>query len=47
MSVQTHRTVDVAVPGGTLHAAVWEPDHVTAETPTILAVHGVTSSHLA
>ena len=47
MSAQTYRTVDVTMPGGTLHAAVWEPAGATAETPTILAVHGVTSSHLA
>lgn len=38
---------DVAVPGGDLRVAVWEPRDADANTPTILAVHGVTASHLA
>ncbi|GAA1962014.1 hypothetical protein GCM10009816_24830 [Microbacterium aquimaris] len=47
MSAQISRDVAVAVPGGTLHAVVWEPEDAAEDTPTILAVHGVTSSHLA
>lgn len=41
----TYRTVDVPVPGGDLRVGVWEPagEHVL----DVLAVHGVTSSHLA
>ncbi|TBT88526.1 alpha/beta fold hydrolase [Propioniciclava sinopodophylli] len=30
-----------------LHVGVWEPDAPTPTTPTILAVHGITSSHKA
>ncbi|MDZ8172265.1 alpha/beta hydrolase [Microbacterium xanthum] len=45
--VSGSRTVEVAVPGGTLAATVWEPEGATRQTPTVLAVHGVTSSHLA
>jgi lipase len=46
----TRRQVDVPVRGGLLHTGVWEspglgPDDTAART--ILAVHGVTSSHLA
>jgi len=46
----SRRLVDVAVRGGLLHTGVWEsadlgPDD--AATRTVLAVHGVTSSHLA
>ena len=42
---------DVAVDGGVLHAGVWTPRTASADaggaTPTVLLVHGVTSSHLA
>lgn len=41
------RMLDVPVAGGALRAAVWEPGDATHSTPTLLAVHGVTSSHLA
>ena len=44
MSTRVVRAVDVAVPGGSLRVGVWEAD---PGAPTILAVHGVTSSHLA
>lgn len=41
----TYRTVDVPVAGGDLRVGVWEPaEPVTA---TVLAIHGITSSHLA
>lgn len=39
------RTVRVAVAGGDLRVGVW--DVPTADAPTIVAIHGVTSSHLA
>lgn len=46
----SRRQVDVPVRGGLLHTGVWEspdlgPHDATART--VLAVHGVTSSHLA
>ena len=46
----TQRTLDIPVRGGLLHTGVWEsaglkPDDTAART--VLAVHGVTSSHLA
>ena len=44
MSTRAARAVDVAVPGGSLRVGVWEAE---PGAPTILAVHGVTSSHLA
>lgn len=39
------RAVTVPVAGGELHVGVW--DASDADAPTVLAVHGVTSSHLA
>lgn len=39
---QQYRTVDV---DGLLHAGIWEPDGTPAGT--LVAIHGVTSSHLA
>ncbi len=52
-----YREIDVPVRGGLLRAAVWEPvggdgpaaldRGVLAASPTVLLVHGVTSSHLA
>lgn len=42
-----YRTLDVAVRGGTLHAAVWEPVGGASAPATVVAVHGITSSHLA
>ena len=40
-----YRTVDVAVSGGSLRVGVWDP--VDEPSATIVAVHGVTASHLA
>lgn len=41
----TYRTVDVPVAGGDLRVGVWDPDDEVQRT--VLAIHGVTSSHLA
>lgn len=41
----TKREIDVAVDGGNLRVAVWEPDG--AVRGEVVAVHGITSSHLA
>lgn len=40
-----HRCIEVPVAGGDLHVGIWEAD--APDAPTIVAVHGVTSSHLA
>ncbi len=45
MTSPTYRTHDVPVAGGTLRVGVWEPPEATAETPTVLAIHGITASH--
>ncbi|WP_109210769.1 MULTISPECIES: alpha/beta hydrolase [Microbacterium] len=42
-----YRAIDVPVDGGSLHAGVWEPTDAAPDAPTVLAVHGVTASHLA
>lgn len=42
-----YRTEDVDVRGGRLHLGVWEPESGAADAPTVVAVHGITSSHLA
>lgn len=42
---RTPRAVPVSVDGGTLHVGVWDTDRTDA--PTVVLVHGVTSSHLA
>lgn len=48
MKTHEFRAFDVPVEGGTLHLGVWEPTGVRGDTaPTVLAIHGVTSSHLA
>lgn len=52
MSTHTYRTLDVAVIGGSLRVGVWDPVAGvggSANDPalTVLAIHGVTSSHLA
>lgn len=49
MTTHTYRTVDVPVAGGDLRVGIWDPtvESDAGEIPTILAVHGVTSSHLA
>ena len=41
----SYRSTEVEVRGGTLHTALWGPEDPAA--PTILAVHGVTASHMA
>ncbi|KAB8189553.1 alpha/beta fold hydrolase [Nonomuraea phyllanthi] len=46
----TYRTEDVAVDGGTLRVGVWEPDGgagAAGSGGTVLAVHGITASHMA
>lgn len=49
MITHKYRTVDVLVDGGSLRVGVWDPIEVGENTdvPSVLAVHGVTSSHLA
>jgi pimeloyl-ACP methyl ester carboxylesterase len=42
-----YRTEDVPVRGGSLRVGVWEPVSGGAGAPTVVAVHGITSSHLA
>lgn len=44
---ERYRALDVPVRGGTMHVAVWEPRNADPQAPTILAVHGITSSHVA
>lgn len=44
LHTKTHRFHSVDVPGG-LHAGIWEP--AGAPVATILAIHGITSSHKA
>lgn len=41
----SYRTVDVPVRGGDLRVGIWGDD--TPDAPTVVAVHGVTASHLA
>ena len=46
----SRRQVEVAVRGGRLHTGVWESADLGPHDPaprTVLAVHGVASSHLA
>ncbi|UNK69488.1 alpha/beta hydrolase [Microbacterium sp. H1-D42] len=45
MSTHEYRTVSVPVAGGALRVGVWEP--LGESTQTVLAIHGVTASHLA
>ncbi|MEJ1921365.1 alpha/beta hydrolase [Microbacterium sp. KHB019] len=47
MSTHTYRTVDVPVSGGDLRVGVWDPVDAVGDILTVLAIHGVTSSHLA
>ncbi|MEZ3161472.1 alpha/beta fold hydrolase [Microbacterium sp. BWT-B31] len=44
-AAHAYRTLDVAVRGGDLRVGVWEPG--AEPVATVLAVHGVTASHLA
>ncbi len=43
---RNYATHDVAVRGGSLRVATWEPLGHAADGPTVLAVHGLTASHL-
>lgn len=49
MITHSYRTVDVPVAGGAMRVGVWDPIEVAegATVPSALAVHGITSSHLA
>ncbi|MFF8818680.1 alpha/beta fold hydrolase [Leucobacter sp. NPDC015123] len=47
MKSHSYRTVDVAVSGGLLRVGVWDPVSPADGAPTVLAIHGVTASHLA
>lgn len=42
-----YREIEVPVRGGALHAAVWEPEEGVEDAPTLVAIHGITSSHMA
>src|SRR5690606_22066974 len=42
-----YRTVDAPVRGGSMHVGVWEPEDGAPGAPTVVAVHGITSSHVA
>lgn len=46
MKTHQYRTVDVPVAGGVMRVGVWDPIEGVG-VPTVLAVHGITSSHLA
>lgn len=48
----SYRTIEVPVAGGSLSVGIFEPDtgdvqHAAEATPSILAIHGITASHLA
>ena len=49
MNTHTHRMIDVPVRGGSLRVGVFEPQGLApdAAVQTVLAIHGVTASHLA
>ncbi|WES65141.1 alpha/beta hydrolase [Microbacter sp. GSS18] len=47
MTAHEYREIEVPVDGGLLRAGVWEPVSPAQGTPTVLLVHGITSSHLA
>ena len=49
MITHKYRTLDVLVSGGSMRVGVWDPIEVAegAAVPSVLAVHGITSSHLA
>lgn len=44
---ERYTTHAVPVRGGLMHVGVWEPQHPSPDTPTVLAVHGITASHVA
>ena len=41
------RTTSVPVRGGKLAVALWEPANLPADTPTVIAIHGITAAHTA
>lgn len=45
MTTHDYHELAVEVPGGTLHAAVWEPEQEPVDT--VLAIHGITANHRA
>lgn len=49
MITHKYHTLDVPVAGGQMRVGVWDPIAITegAQVPSVLAVHGITSSHLA
>lgn len=51
MTTHTYRTTDVPVSGGELRVGIWEPTDASDAhgdtVPTVLLIHGITSSHLA
>jgi pimeloyl-ACP methyl ester carboxylesterase len=40
-----YHTVDVPVRGGDLRVGIWEPESGAEDAPTVLAVHGITTTH--
>lgn len=48
MITHKYRTLDVPVAGGSMRVGVWDPIEVAegSAVPSVLAVHGITSSHL-
>lgn len=48
MITHKYRTDDIEVLGGSLRVGVWDPIEIVegATPPTVLAIHGITSSHL-
>lgn len=42
-----YRSVEAPVRGGSMHVGVWEPEGAPVDAPTVVAVHGITSSHVA
>lgn len=45
VSTHAYRTTDIDVSGGKLRVGIWEPRGITSGT--VVAIHGITSSHLA
>jgi lipase len=42
-----YRLHDVPVDGGILRVGQWGPADADSSVPTVIAVHGITASHLA
>ncbi|MGM7666047.1 alpha/beta fold hydrolase [Microbacterium sp. A93] len=47
MNTHSYRTIDVPVSGGNLRVGIWDPVVPADGAPSVLAIHGVTASHLA